>query len=54
MGYSTYIFALSSGMILQPGQAYTEVIQDEVHLSMATMESRGCIGTVIKMILKLS
>lgn len=31
-------------MILQPGQAYTEIIQDEVHLSMATMESRGCLG----------
>ncbi|KAJ8031420.1 46 kDa FK506-binding nuclear protein [Holothuria leucospilota] len=33
------------GITLEPGQAHTEVIEDEVHLSMATMESRGCIGS---------
>ncbi|XP_071835914.1 uncharacterized protein [Apostichopus japonicus] len=32
------------GMTLEPGQAQTEVIVGEIQLSMATMESRGCLG----------
>lgn len=31
---------LSQGMTLEPGKLYTEVMGDEVHLSMATLESR--------------
>lgn len=31
-------------MTLEPGQAQTEVIVGEIQLSMATMESRGCLG----------
>lgn len=37
-------FILVPGMTLEPGKLYTEVMGDEVHLSMASLESRKDFG----------